>query len=78
VDRRGPDTADGRSYFNPDERALSGHFPERAVMPGTLIVEAFGRAASILFTWTHDLAMQPARGKLRFAPKTLNATRSIT
>lgn len=26
-----------------------GHFPEHAVMPGTLIVEAVGQAASILF-----------------------------
>ena len=35
-----------------------GHFPERAVMPGTLIVEAFGQAASILFSRTTDLRMQ--------------------
>jgi len=27
-----------------------GHFPQRAVMPGTLIVEAIGQAASILFS----------------------------
>lgn len=27
-----------------------GHFPERAVMPGTLIVEAMGQSASILFS----------------------------
>jgi len=36
-----------------------GHFPERAVMPGTLIVEAFGQAASILFSRTRDLPMRP-------------------
>lgn len=29
-----------------------GHFPEHAVMPGTLIVEAIGQSASILFTKT--------------------------
>lgn len=29
-----------------------GHFPEHAVMPGTLIVEAIGQAASILFSKT--------------------------
>jgi 3-hydroxyacyl-[acyl-carrier-protein] dehydratase len=29
-----------------------GHFPEHAVMPGTLIVEAIGQAASILFSVT--------------------------
>ena len=27
-----------------------GHFPDYAVMPGTLIVEAFGQAASLLFS----------------------------
>lgn len=29
-----------------------GHFPEQAVMPGTLIIEAFGQAACILFSKT--------------------------
>jgi len=29
-----------------------GHFPDYAVMPGTLIVEAFGQAASLLFSHT--------------------------
>src|SRR6266436_5786246 len=29
-----------------------GHFPEHAVMPGTLIVEAIGQSASILFSKT--------------------------
>jgi len=29
-----------------------GHFPEHAVMPGTLIVEAIGQSASILFAKT--------------------------
>jgi 3-hydroxyacyl-[acyl-carrier-protein] dehydratase len=29
-----------------------GHFPDYAIMPGTLIVEAFGQAASLLFSYT--------------------------
>jgi 3-hydroxyacyl-[acyl-carrier-protein] dehydratase len=29
-----------------------GHFPEFAIMPGTLIIEAIGQSASILFTRT--------------------------
>lgn len=29
-----------------------GHFPEQAVMPGTLIIEAIGQSASILFAKT--------------------------
>jgi 3-hydroxyacyl-[acyl-carrier-protein] dehydratase len=33
-----------------NEMQFLGHFPERAVMPGTLIVEAIGQAASILFS----------------------------
>jgi 3-hydroxyacyl-[acyl-carrier-protein] dehydratase len=33
-----------------NELQFLGHFPEYAVMPGTLIIEAIGQAASILFT----------------------------
>jgi 3-hydroxyacyl-[acyl-carrier-protein] dehydratase len=33
-----------------NELQFLGHFPEHAVMPGTLIIEAIGQAASILFT----------------------------
>lgn len=36
-----------------------GHFPEHAVMPGTLIVEAMGQSASILFSKTAGTGMQP-------------------
>lgn len=36
-----------------------GHFPEHAVMPGTLIVEAIGQSASILFSKTTGTGMQP-------------------
>ena len=32
-----------------NEWQMCGHFPERAIFPGTLIVEAAGQAASILF-----------------------------
>jgi 3-hydroxyacyl-[acyl-carrier-protein] dehydratase len=35
-----------------NELQFLGHFPEHAVMPGTLIVEAIGQAASILFAKT--------------------------
>ena len=37
-----------------NELHFIGHFPQRAVMPGTLIVEAIGQAASILFAKTTD------------------------
>ena len=36
-----------------------GHFPEHAVMPGTLIVEAVGQSASILFATTTGTGMRP-------------------
>jgi 3-hydroxyacyl-[acyl-carrier-protein] dehydratase len=33
-----------------NEMQFLGHFPDRAIMPGTFIVEAIGQAASILFS----------------------------
>ena len=36
-----------------------GHFPDRAVMPGTLIVEAIGQSASILFSKTTGMGTRP-------------------
>lgn len=35
-----------------NELQFLGHFPEHAVMPGTLILEAIGQSASILFAKT--------------------------
>jgi len=37
-----------------NELQFLGHFPEFAIMPGTLIIEAIGQAASILFAKTTD------------------------
>jgi 3-hydroxyacyl-[acyl-carrier-protein] dehydratase len=36
-----------------------GHFPEHAIMPGVLIVEAIGQSASILFSNTAKKGMAP-------------------
>jgi 3-hydroxyacyl-[acyl-carrier-protein] dehydratase len=41
-----------------DEIQFFGHFPDLAIMPGTLIVEAIGQAASILFSKTTSLGMR--------------------
>jgi 3-hydroxyacyl-[acyl-carrier-protein] dehydratase len=41
-----------------NEIQFLGHFPERAVMPGTLIIEAIGQCASILFTLTSPTALE--------------------
>jgi 3-hydroxyacyl-[acyl-carrier-protein] dehydratase len=42
-----------------NEMQFLGHFPEHAVMPGTLIVEAIGQSASILFARTTGTGMLP-------------------
>jgi 3-hydroxyacyl-[acyl-carrier-protein] dehydratase len=36
-----------------------GHFPDFAIMPGTLIVEAFGQSASLLFSHSTGLGLKP-------------------
>ncbi len=42
-----------------NEIQFLGHFPEHAVMPGTLIVEAIGQSASILFSKTTGNGTRP-------------------
>ncbi len=42
-----------------NEIQFLGHFPEFAIMPGTLIVEAFGQSASILFSRATSLGLRP-------------------
>ncbi|MBS0366471.1 MAG: 3-hydroxyacyl-ACP dehydratase FabZ [Proteobacteria bacterium] len=42
-----------------NELQFLGHFPEHAIMPGVLITEAFGQAASILFSSTTSLGLAP-------------------
>jgi 3-hydroxyacyl-[acyl-carrier-protein] dehydratase len=41
-----------------NEIQFLGHFPDHAVMPGTLIVEAIGQSASILFSKTTGTGIQ--------------------
>src|SRR5206468_12506902 len=42
-----------------NEIQFLGHFPEHAAMPGTLIVEAIGQSASILFSKTTGTGTRP-------------------
>ena len=42
-----------------NEIQFLGHFPELAIMPGTLMVEALGQSASILFSKTTSLGLRP-------------------
>ncbi len=42
-----------------NEMQFLGHFPDQAVMPGTLIVETIGQAASILFSKITGAGLKP-------------------
>lgn len=42
-----------------NEIQFLGHFPNQAIMPGTLIVEAIGQAACILFSKTVGIGLEP-------------------
>ena len=42
-----------------NEIQFLGHFPDYAIMPGTLIVEALGQSASILFLRSSEMALLP-------------------
>jgi 3-hydroxyacyl-[acyl-carrier-protein] dehydratase len=42
-----------------NELQFLGHFPDQAVMPGTLIVEAIGQTASLLFSRTTGAGLKP-------------------
>ena len=42
-----------------NEIQFLGHFPEQAIMPGTLIVEAIGQVACILFSKTTGIGSAP-------------------
>jgi len=42
-----------------NEIQFLANFPEHAIMPGTLIVHAFGQSASILFSRTTSLGLRP-------------------
>lgn len=41
-----------------NELHFLGHFPQRAIMPGTLILEAIGQVASILFSKTTEIPLE--------------------
>lgn len=43
-----------------NEIQFLGHFPDLAVMPGTLLIEAIGQSASILFSFTTGKGMNPS------------------
>jgi 3-hydroxyacyl-[acyl-carrier-protein] dehydratase len=42
-----------------NELQFLGHFPEYSIMPGTMIIEAIGQSASILFSHTTGKGIEP-------------------
>jgi len=52
VDVRSGHSAIGVKHVNADEYYLKGHFPQRPVMPGVLIIEAMAQTAAVLVVHT--------------------------
>jgi len=48
-----------RKNVTGNEIQFLGHFPDYAIMPGTLIIEAIGQTASILFSHTTGIGVNP-------------------
>ena len=48
-----------RKYVRPDEWFFPGHFPERPIMPGVIMVEALAQAGAVAV-----LSLEENRGKL--------------
>ncbi len=60
--------ADGRKCVSANEMQFMGHFPEKAVMPGVLILEALAQTGAIAL-----LSEEENRGKLVFFGGVKNA-----
>jgi 3-hydroxyacyl-[acyl-carrier-protein] dehydratase len=52
VDVRSGHSAIGVKHVNADEYYFKGHFPQRPVMPGVLIIEAMAQTAAVLVVHT--------------------------
>lgn len=61
----------GHLKLNNDRFFLNGHFPNQPVMPGVLIVEAFGQAAAALAA--HSLDSDVTKNKLVYLMSIQNA-----
>jgi 3-hydroxyacyl-[acyl-carrier-protein] dehydratase len=61
VDIVSSETAVGIKNVTVNEPQFQGHFPQRAIMPGVLIVEAMAQTAAVLVVWSMGA---DAEGKL--------------
>src|SRR3984957_2651996 len=52
IDARAGESAIGVKNVTPDEYYFKGHFPQRPVMPGVLIIEAMAQTAAVLVVHT--------------------------
>ncbi len=50
------ESAVGIKNVSVNEPFFQGHFPSQSVFPGVLVIEAMAQAASILVSWSMDLA----------------------
>ena len=55
------ESATGVKHVSPDEYYFKGHFPQRPIMPGVLIVETMAQTAAIVVVYTLGAAFE---GKL--------------
>ncbi|MFQ5437868.1 MAG: 3-hydroxyacyl-ACP dehydratase FabZ [Paracoccaceae bacterium] len=55
VDMKSRDSAVGIKNVTVNEPHFQGHFPEKPVMPGVMIVEAMAQTAAVLISHTNDL-----------------------
>ena len=61
IDEMGEDTIVGRKCVSSNEMQFLGHFPQKQVMPGVLIVEALAQTGAVLL-----LSKAENKGKLAF------------
>ncbi len=52
IEARAGESAIGIKHVTPDDYYFKGHFPQRPVMPGVLIIEAMAQTAAVLVVHT--------------------------
>lgn len=55
---RAGDSAIGIKNISYNEQFFQGHFPQKPVMPGVLIIEAMAQAAAAFVSYTEDLDVE--------------------
>ncbi len=58
----------GKFYFDPDDPIYSDHFPGNPVVPGSLVIHAFLKAAARMLTATSPVTVENFRFKKFLRP----------